>query len=51
MSLSSGSDEEAAVKEETVVADVGEIKAEDVEGAIDIEDIGQPPRKRVQRKK
>ena len=44
-------DEEAAVKEETVVADVGEIKAEDVEGAIDIEDIGQPPRKRVQRKK
>ncbi|CAN9204192.1 unnamed protein product [Alternaria alternata] len=44
-------DEEAAVKEETVVADVGEIKAEDVEGAIDIEDIGQPPRKRAQRKK
>ena len=44
-------DEEAAVKEETVVADVGEIKAEDVEGTIDIEDIGQPPRKRAQRKK
>ncbi|KAI4952601.1 hypothetical protein J4E91_003073 [Alternaria rosae] len=44
-------DDEAVVKEEKVVAEIDEIKAEDVEGAIDMEDIGQAPRGRSQRKK
>jgi endonuclease-3 len=44
-------DEEAVVKEETLVADVAEIKAEDVDGSMDMEDIGQASRKTRQRKK
>ncbi|CAG5165159.1 uncharacterized protein ALTATR162_LOCUS6755 [Alternaria atra] len=46
-----GGDEEEIVKAETAVTDAGEIKAEDVEGAIDMEDIGQAPRRRTQRKR
>lgn len=45
-------DGDEIVKEENIVADVGEIKAEDVENAVpDIEDIGREPRKRTTRKK
>ncbi|KAF3038934.1 DNA N-glycosylase and apurinic/apyrimidinic (AP) lyase [Didymella keratinophila] len=44
--------EEAVVKEEVVVAEVGEIKVEDVDVAVgDIEDIGQAPPKRASRSK
>jgi endonuclease-3 len=40
------------VKEEVVVAKIGEVKAEDVDVAVgDIEDIGQAPRKRTSRTK
>jgi endonuclease-3 len=43
-------EEEAVVKEELVVAEVGEIKTEDVDVAVgDIEDIGQAPSKRAPR--
>lgn len=43
---------EDVVKEETVVAELGEVKAEDVEVAVgDIEDIGKAPRKRTSRSK
>lgn len=43
-------EEEATVKEEVVVAEVGEIKAEEVNvGVGDIEDIGQAPTKRASR--
>ena len=43
---------EEVVKEETAVAEIGEVKAEEVDVAVgDIEDIGQPPRKRVSRSK
>ena len=41
---------EEVVKEETIVAELGEVKAEDVEVAVgDIEDIGKAPRKRTSR--
>ena len=43
---------ESVVKEETVVAQVGEVKAEDVDVTIgDIEDIGRAPRQRAARGK
>lgn len=43
-------DGEPAVKKETVVAEVDEVKAEDVEVAVgDIEDAGHPPRGRASR--
>lgn len=43
---------EAIVKEETVIAQVGEVKAEDVDVSIgDIEDIGRAPRQRAARGK
>ncbi|XPT01561.1 DNA-(apurinic or apyrimidinic site) lyase [Ascochyta lentis] len=43
---------EEVIKEETVVAKIGEVKAEDVDVAVgDIEDIGQAPRKRTSRSK
>ncbi|KAJ4341752.1 alpha,alpha-trehalase nth1 [Ascochyta clinopodiicola] len=43
---------EEVVKEETVVAEIGEVKAEDVDVAVgDIEDIGRTPRKRTSRSK
>ncbi|KZM23343.1 DNA-(apurinic or apyrimidinic site) lyase [Ascochyta rabiei] len=39
---------ENAVKEETVIAEIGQVKAEDVDVAVgDIEDIGQTPRTRT----
>jgi endonuclease-3 len=45
-------DGESIVQEKSVVAEVGEVKAEDVEGAIpDIEDIGREVRRRTPRKK
>ena len=43
---------ESIVQEKSVVAEVDDIKAEDVEGAMpDIEDIGKDPRKRTARNK
>jgi hypothetical protein len=40
------------VKQEEIVAEVGEVKAEEVEGVLgDIEDIGKIPAKRTPRKK
>ncbi|KAJ4370236.1 alpha,alpha-trehalase nth1 [Didymella sp. IMI 355093] len=45
-------DEEAVVKEEVVVSEIGEVKAEDVEVAVgDMEDIGQTSRRRAPRSK
>lgn len=46
-----GGVEEEIVKAETAITDAGEIKAEDVEGTIDMEDIGQAPRRKTQRKR
>jgi endonuclease-3 len=41
-----------AVKTEEVAVEIGEVKAEDVEGAVlDIEDIGKEPRRRTSRKR
>lgn len=48
--VKSDSEADAVVKEEVVVAQVGGIKAEDVDVTVgDIEDIGQAPSKRVSR--
>jgi endonuclease-3 len=45
-------DEEAVVKKEVVVSEIGEVKAEDVKVAVgDIEDIGQASRRKAPRSK
>jgi endonuclease-3 len=42
---------EDVVKKEEVAVEVGEVRTEDLEGAVDMEDIGKEPRRRTPRKR